>query len=169
MTDTANAKPTPKGLAKKDNYLAIYKANKNKNGAALQLRLHRDHECAFFEAAQQIDDMDSKNPYDWAKKIVVKLGETDIGKLLMLLEDKVETLKLYHQNEKGSKVIEVKKQTGNYKGYFLTISAAGKEYTDKEGKKVPAKSSRVSLPIGDDEAELMKIALKTAYSRMLGW
>lgn len=164
MTDTANAKPTPKGLAKKDNYLAIYKANKNKNGAALQLRLHRDHECAFFEAAQQVGDMDSATPYDWAKKIVVKLGDSDIGKLLMLLEDKVDTLKLYHQNDKGSKIIEMKKQTGNYKGYFLTISSAAKALGDK-----PAVNTRVSLPIGDDEAELMKIALKTAYSRMLGW
>lgn len=162
-------KTTPKGMAKKDNYLAIYKANKNTNGAALQLRLHRDHECAFFEAAQQIDDMDSANPYDWSKKIVVKLGDSDIGKLLMLLEDKVDSLKLYHQNEKGSKIVELKKQTGNYKGYFMTLSAAIKEGVDKEGNKVPAKNTRVSLPIGDDEAELMKIALKTAYSRMLGW
>lgn len=160
---------SPKNLAKKDNYLAIYKANKNTTGAALQLRLHRDFECAFFEAALQIDDMDSSNPYDWGKKIVVKLGESDIGKLLSLLEDKVDSLKLFHQNEKGSKIVEVKKQTGNYKGYFMTISASMKETVDKDGNKVPAKNTRVSLPIGDDEAELMKLALKTAYNRILGW
>lgn len=158
MTDTSVTTEPKKTMKKKENYLAVYKANGKKTGAALQLRLHHTGECAFFEAAPQVGEVDSDKPYDWGKKLVVKLGDGDIGKLLHLFNSGGAALKLYHENAKGNKIVELKKQTGNYSGYYLTISAQA------EGK-----NTRVGLPLSDDEVELMKLALGRAYLVMLGW
>lgn len=155
---------------RKKDYLGIHKANKGKTGACLQLRMHRDNDCAFMELARQIDDMDSAKPYDWANKIMIKLGESDIGKLLSVLRGTWRTkngnaLDLYHESAKGNKRINFAPQTNpDYPGFYLKVSCAEK---DKDGKALPLK--QVALPIGLDEAELMRLALERAYMLLLGW
>jgi hypothetical protein len=170
MTETNTEKQAmpvkaPKDAKRKD-FLGIYKANKNKNGAAAQLKLANDKSCLFLELARQVDDMKSAAPYDWKNtKILVKLGHTDIGKLLALFSGSLPRpekegepdLKLYHQTEKGTKVINIKRQ---HNGYYLEASSS-----DKATKA----NIKVALPISFDEAELLLIALRTGFSRILAW
>lgn len=161
---------SPKQKKKRKDYLGIHKANKNTTGACMQLRMHRDNECAFMELARQIDDMDSKAPYDWANKIMIKLGESDIGKLLSVIRGtwrtkKGDGLDLYHESQKGNKRISFAPQTNpDYPGFYLKVSCAE---NDKDGKPLPLK--QVALPISPDEAELMRLALERAYLLLLNW
>lgn len=161
-------------MARKRDFLGIYKANRNKNGAVAQFKLAGERvdargdkippSCMFLELAKQVRPMDDAKPYDWENtKITVKLGETDIGKLLSLLngtlplqeDPKKEDLMLFHQNQNGNKIIKFKKQS---RGYYMKVSV-------KEG----SKSDAIALPISWDEAELLKIALQRGYQIILGW
>lgn len=145
-------------------FVGIYKANKNKSGAVLQVKLANKRDCMFFELAKQVNEMDSSEPYDWKNtKITIKLGENDIGSLLSLFngtlplssEPRKEDLMLYHQNSKGNKVIKFKKQV---RGYYMQVSM-------KEGDR----QDRIQLPISWADAELIKVALTRGYEIMLGW
>jgi hypothetical protein len=148
----------------KKDYIGIYKANKNNNGAVAQWKLAQDKSCMFLELAKQVRPMEDSKPYDWdGTKIVVKLGETDIGKLLALFngilprseDPNKDDLMLYHQSEKGSKIVKLKIQE---RGYYLKVSI-------KEGDR----QDQIALPIAWDEAELLKIALTRGFTQMLGW
>lgn len=142
----------------------IYKANGKKTGAAAQFKMSHKDDCMFLECAAQIGDKDSSRPYDWNNKIIVKLGETDISKLLVYLglNKPSSPMKLFHESPGGgSKTIELKYQ--EYKsrpGYYLSVG---------HQKKKGDKPHRVSLPIGIDEAMLIKLGLELGFQIMLGW
>jgi len=160
-------------MAKKNDFIGIYKANKNNNGAVAQFKLGRELEdkngnayveCMFMELAKQVRPMRDSKPYDWENtKITVKLGVADIGKLLALFngalppntDPKEPDLFLFHKNSKGNKMIKLKKQS---RGYYMKVSVA-------EGDRKDA----VALPISWDEAELLKIGLTKGYQIILGW
>lgn len=151
-------------MADKD-YVGIYKPRKDiKGGAVAQVKIAKDRSCMFLEMARQTQPMDSPKPYDWENtRIAVKLGPTDIGKLLALFNSVLppnpdpskDDLELYHQNSKGNKVIKVKRQD---RGFYLKASM-------KEGDK----QESLAIPIAWDEAELVRIALDEGYRLMLGW
>lgn len=151
-------------MSKKD-FVGIYKPRKDiKGGAVAQFKLGSKRDCMFLELAQQTAPMDSERPYDWENtRIAIKLGATDIGKLLALFYGRIPPnpdkekgdLELFHKNEKGNKVIKIKQQPG---GYYLRVS-------QKEGEKQNA----IAIPISYDEAELVSIALRKGYELMLGW
>ena len=144
--------------------IGIYKPKKDMTGAVAQFKMAKDKECMFLELARQNAPMDSPKPYDWEKtKITVKLGHTDIGKLLALFNgtlpppreaDKPD-LELFHKNPKGSKVISLKRMPV---GFYLRTSI-------KEGERQDA----IALPLSPDEIELLRIGLRRAYELMLGW
>lgn len=151
-------------MAKKRDYVGIYKANKRNNGAVAQFKIAHLKDCMFLELAKQVRDMDDPKPYDWENsRITIKLGETDIGKLLSLFngtmplsdDPKKEDLMLFHKRESGNKVIKIKKQE---RGYYLKVSI------DEDGRK-----DAIAIPISWDEAELVKIALSRGYEIILGW
>ena len=151
-------------MARKRDFIGIYKANKNNNGAVAQFKLGSEKDCMFMELARQVRPMKDPKPYDWENtKVTVKLGDADIGKLLALFngnlplatDPKKEDLMLYHQNAKGNKIIKLKKQS---RGYYMKVSI-------KEGDR----NDSISLPISWDEVELLKIALNRGYQIILGW
>jgi hypothetical protein len=150
-------------MTKSNNFVGIYKANNNNTGAVVQFKMGSESDCMFMELAKQCRPMKDPKPYDWENtKVTVKLGDTDIGKLLALFngflveeDPKKEDLMLYHQNSKGNKIIKFKKQA---KGYYMKVSI-------KEGDR----NDSISLPISWDEAELIKIALTKGYEIILGW
>lgn len=151
-------------MAKKRDFIGVYKANKNNNGSVAQFKLAREHDCMFLELAKQVRPMTDPRPYDWENtKITVKLGESDIGKMLALFngtvapnpDPKKEDLMLYHQNEKGNKIIKFKMQD---RGCYLKVSM-------KQGDR----SEAIAIPLGWEDVELLKIALAMGYSKMLGW
>lgn len=151
-------------MARKRDFIGIYKANKNNNGSVAQFKLGSEKDCMFMELAKQHKGMRDPAPYDWANtKITVKLGESDIGKLLALFngnlplvsDPKKEDLMLYHQNSKGNKIIKLKKQA---RGYYMKVSV-------KEGDR----NDSITLPISWDEAELLRVGLTRGYEIILGW
>jgi hypothetical protein len=155
---------TDQSTARKRNYLGIYKPNKNNNGSVAQFKLGSQSDCMFLEMAKQVRPMDDPRPYDWENtRITIKLGETDIAKILALVcgawplqsDPQKEDLMLYHENAKGNKVIKFKKQD---KGYYMKVSMKEGERTDQ-----------ISIPISWDEAELLRIALTEGYRVILGW
>jgi hypothetical protein len=148
--------------------IGIYKANKNVSGSVAQFKMANDNGCMFLELAKQVGDMDSEAPYDWEKsKIIVKLGIPDITKMLAYFrsgeEDK--PLKLFHQNDKGSKSIEMQYQS-KYNSFYLKVSSKEKK---KDGDKVVEELKSVAVPISIDEVELLRVGMNRAIELILGW
>lgn len=134
----------------------IYKANNKGTGSAAQFQLGSKKDCVFLELANQIRPKDDAKPYDWEGKVIVKLGQTDIGKLLHLFSSNLDGVELFHKNDKGNKVV---KFTAQENGFYLKVSS-------KEGDGAPIS---ISLPISWDEAHLLKLVLERAFIIMLGW
>lgn len=143
--------------------IAIYKANSKKTGSAAQFKIARDKRCMFLEMAKQLDD----KAFDWSTKIVIKLSETDITKMLALfngtwpisMNANEADLKLFHENAKGNKIISLKKQTNpKYPGFYMSVSVSEGELKDK-----------ISIPLSPDEVEYVKIGLTKAIEAILGW
>ena len=140
--------------------IGIYKANKRMTGSVAQFKMGNRNDCMFLEVAKQTGPMDSPKPYDWVNsKIVVKLGTTDICKLLAFfrLSAPASPLKLFHKNDTGSKIIEIKWQE-KYSNYYLSISS--KAGDDRK---------QVAVQIGLDEVELLAVGFKRAIEIILGW
>lgn len=158
-------------IMKRRGQIGIYKANKRESGSVAQFEMSRNNDCMFLEMAKQHAPMDSSKPYDWDNKIIVKLGHTDICKILAFFSPQMmyysrppEPLKLFHQNDKGSKGIELKWQEREWQGkktysYYLTVSS-------KVGDADPLK---ISVPIGLDEVEYLKVGFAKALELILGW
>lgn len=144
--------------------IAVYKPNPKKTGSVAQFKLSSNRDCMFVEVANQIAPKDSSAPYDWANKIIVKLGDTDICKFLAYfnLNRPGAPLKLYHRSPDGTnKTIEIKWQEFNGKeSYYLSIS-----HQKIKGER----ANRVSIPIGLDEIEYLKIGFRKALEIFLEW
>jgi hypothetical protein len=123
-----------------------------------------NNDCMFLECANQTGEMKSSKPYDWENKIIVKLGESDICKMLAYfrLHQPGAPLKLYHKTPGGgNKGIELKWQ--EYKGrqsYYLTVTH------QKQSGGLP---NKVNTPIGLDEVEYLKVGFKKALVTFLNW
>lgn len=148
-----------------EQHIAIYKANRRGQGAAAQFKISKQKRCMFLEMAKQ----NGEKSFDWeGSKIVVKLGPTDITKMLAVLNHnwplsdnfpREPDLKLYHENPKGNKAIHLSKQRNeNYPGFFMQVSISEGDRRD-----------RINLPISLDEAEYLKIGFSKAVEIILGW
>lgn len=157
-------------MARRD-YVGIYKPKRNyangTGGAVAQFKLGAQRDCMFLELAKQTDAMDSPRPYDWENtRISIKLGIADIGKLLSLFngtwplaaDPQKPDLDIFHVNAKGNKALKIKKQD---RGYYLKASISEKGETNRQDS--------IAIPIGWDEAELIRLALERGYTIMLGW
>jgi hypothetical protein len=152
--------------------IGIYKANKRKSGSVAQFKMGSKNDCMFLELAKQVRDMDDSKPYDWENtKIIVKLGITDITKMLAYFSPQLmyyrtppAPLKLFHKTKTGSKTIELKWQSNEYQGkttysYYLSVSS-------KQGSTDPM---RIACPISLDEVELLKVGFTRALEIILAW
>jgi len=145
--------------------IAIYKANPKNTGSVAQFKMANNNDCMFLEVAKQCGDQKGSKPYDWANKIIVKLGEADICKMLAYfrLYQPSSPLKLYHETPKGggNKGIELKWQEYNGRqSYYLTVS-------HQKGKgELP---NKVNVPIGLDEVEYLVVGFTKALGIFLGW
>ncbi len=144
--------------------IGIYKANTKGTGSVAQFKMANNNDCMFLECANQIGEMKSSKPYDWTNKIIVKLGEADLCKMLAYfrLHQPGSPLKLYHQTPGGgNKGIELKWQEYNGRqSYYLTVTH------QKEKGGTP---NRVNTPIGLDEVEYLRIGFEKALAIILNW
>ncbi len=154
----------------------LYKPRQNGEGGAIQLQLSykKDNErepwMVFLEAAKQSGKNDKGNDtFDWDNKIVVKLGENDLGEMISVLEGRKDAVggergTLFHNTPGGgNKVIGFQAaidNDGNRTGYYLNISA---QSADKKT------SSKVGIVIHHHEASLFLVLLKRAVERSYCW
>lgn len=140
--------------------LCFYKARSGPDisgGSAIQMQLGSNKDCIFLEIAKQIAAKGAESRmFDWDNKLRVKLGQADIGKMLEFIDGRAgETLDLFHQNEKGNKVIKL---AANDRGIYMKISS-------KEADKMDS----VAITLAWDEARLTKLALEKGFQTILGW
>jgi hypothetical protein len=130
--------------------LSFYKPNKRGTGAAVQFDFNPEKECLFLEAAKQTGEQ----AFGWDKKLVLKIGVTDAGKILALLYGKAEKADLFHDPTKS------KSSDGKIKNTALSMQKGGFGYFLKDA---------VQLALSDDEAIVLRLMLETAVRRIYGW
>jgi len=145
--------------------IGIYKANPKKTGSVAQFKMSHKNDCMFLEMAPQIREMDNSKPYDWDNKIVIKLGITDMTKMMAYFRPQIiypksppNPLKLFHKTSRGSKSIELKWQP-KYNNYYLSVSAK-----DEDSDPI-----RIAVPISLDEVELLMVAFARGIEIILAW
>jgi len=136
---------------------AIYKPNQRNSGAAIRFNFNPEKGAIFLDAAQQTGE----KQFDWDNKIIMKLGLSDIGTILALLQNRTTEAKLFHKSEKATSSFELSPRNEPDRApYVLFISR--QEAADKSIRKV-------SLPITHAEVAILEVALHTATSRIIGW
>ncbi len=141
--------------------LEFYKPNRESHGAAVQFDLAVDKQCIFLEASNQ----NGEHSFDWQNKLVVKLDIVDVGKLLAVLNRAAGQTKIFHDPSKRegyagttlNNTIEFMK--GTQYGFYLKISQQSSDRSVKA----------VSLPLSDDEAQVLRVLLEKAIERIYGW
>ena len=143
--------------------LSFYKPNRRGTGAAMQFDFNEKRECVFLEAAKQ---QGAEQKFDWANKIIFKLGVTDIAKILAVLEGGVEKADLFHDPSK-SKLAAL----GNVKNTALNVQkGAGFGYYLKLSIQLASGGvDAVQLALAEDEAVLLRVMLKRAIERIYNW
>ncbi len=146
-----------------ENKLKIYKPNRTSTGGAIQLDLNEAKRCVFLEAASQKSG--EEQGFDWASKIVFKLSDTDISKIIAALDNRVKAINIFHDPGKSKFVSETEIKNsaiainkGEY-GYFFKASTQSKDGAVKA----------VQLPLSEDEAVLLSTLLKHALVKISGW
>ncbi len=145
----------------------IYKPRKENKGGASTWSLptknknkeedKRRNESMFLEMSQQIGEKE----FDWKNKLIMKLGISDIGSLISVLEKRENETKLFHENSKGNSTLEFKKYLDKNKqdrGWILTM-----------GIKREDKLTRVSHSITRAEGAILLILLRQAVLQIYDW
>lgn len=145
--------------------IGIYKPNPKGNGSVAQFKIGGNDDCMFLECANQNAPMKSPKPYDWENKIIVKLGESDLCKMLAYfgMHKPGAPLRLHHETPGGgNKQVELKWQEYNGRSqYYMTVS--------HQLEKGQPPKTRVSFSLGLDEVEYLKIGFKKALEKILAW
>lgn len=145
-THNASNNGTPNNNGTSGTYapkLGFYHPTQSGGGAAmrLDLKLTRGSDsCFFLELAPQktaaTRDGGGRSPatFDWEKKLIVKLGFTDVCEFLTVLEGRADKVGgqrngLFHDNGKASAVISLQRNTEKG-GYSLGVSKKSKEGGD---------------------------------------
>lgn len=108
--------------------------------------------CLFFEIARAIPDSDKM---DWANKINMKIGVTDIGKIIAGLKAR-EEIKIFHENSAGSSTLNISEgQPGTYSFMF----------SRKAGESI----NRASIYLNKEDMNVFLLLLTNGLLPMLGW
>jgi len=110
--------------------------------------------CMFFEIARAKEGTDRM---DWDNKINMKIGVSDIGKILAGLKSRSE-IKIYHENSRGSSTLNIAEgqQPGTY--------AFG--FSKKEGQN---DANRAMIYLNAEDMNVFLILLEAGLPQMLGW
>lgn len=148
----------------------MYKARPDGGGAASQFEFSKEKKCIFFEIAPQLPLKDNNgNPtFDWAKKLIFKMGVVDMGEILSVLQnvkngagpkdkDTEKYRGLFHSNKEGNAILKFEK--GMYSGYYIGLSV-------KKGASDPFNFKHA---ISDGEAVVLNILLTDAIRTIYSW
>ena len=138
----------------------VYKPNREGKGAAVQFDLNAGKQAVFLEAAAQEGE-----GFNWRDKIVVKLSDVDLGKVLAVLNGRSGQAKIFHDPSKregyvgGALNTTVELLKGSQYGFFLKVSQQSGDRSVKA----------VALGLAEDEAQVLRVLLEKAVERMYGW
>jgi len=164
----------------------VYKPNKEKSGAASRLEMkivseersgkdgkeytYRDVQMFWVASPQTGIDSNGNASFSWkdsndTKSITLKLGETDIGELLAVLDgEKPEAGKvggkfpgIFHQNARGNTTFSFKRAEGQ--GYYIRLA--------KKPKGGQLTEVKHTLSFG--EGQVLKVLLKRAVEQKYQW
>lgn len=162
----------------------IYKPKKTKDGSASKFQIKVTQQKfgpetnLFLQSSHQTgEDAQGNSTFAWKDEkrcVTMKLGETDIGELLSVLngqkggcgtkDDKGMWKGLFHQNDRGSTVLQFSalppREEGGVHSYGLRISAKRKDAD---------KPVMVQHMISVSEGEILKVLLQDTVSRMYRW
>lgn len=101
----------------------IYKPTKSGKGGAFKFNLHKDGKFSFLKGAPQIGKIGGEKVFGWDVDgcVNAKMSADDLAGLLTVIMRFESSVSLYHQTQKGNKVIEFK-HVPDRKGYSLKIS-----------------------------------------------
>lgn len=140
-------------------HYAFYKPTKSGKGAAAQFKLTVPKDSVFVEAANQDSSSPDAKKFLWDDKVNIKLGMTDLEKLIYGLGTKND-IELFHQSTSGTSTVKLKNQADSkYGGFYITLTSKAKDGDLK----------KVGLPISDSEAVGLRLALQAAFVKILGW
>jgi len=144
-------------------YFNIYKPlQKADAGAALQFSYDAFKRGIFLEAARQNGaklEIGSKDQFDWAGKIVFKIGVPDIGRMLLLFAGREQVAKCLHSQNGRTSVLEITQ--GEYNGkpnFSLKIS-----------RTFEGKTAGTQMYLSQEEFSLLAHFVRESLTRMMGF
>ncbi|MFH0973837.1 MAG: hypothetical protein V1817_03575 [Candidatus Micrarchaeota archaeon] len=151
--------------AKYTNRFAIYKARRAGGGAALRFDFNPSREAVFAEFAPQRGG--AEREFDWENKMVFKLGVSDIGKILVALEGKTNSLDLYHDPTKSAGGAA---SAGGARNAALAVTRTERGFLFKLSQQAADGGVRaLSVNVSEDEAALLRILLARAVEHVFAW
>lgn len=146
----------------------IYKPRRDGGGCASGWELGSKKDAVFLAVAGQIGKMEGEDnaKFDWANKLQMKLGVTDIGEIVACLERRqkgIGPLKdgkhrgLFHKNASGTATLLF--EEGQSGGWYMKIGI------QRTGGTV--QNLTHSLTFG--EGATLLVLLRVAVERMYGW
>jgi hypothetical protein len=152
------------------NNFKIYRAKPDGNGVATQFCFAKEKESIFIEMAKQLSGKDDNENaiFDWKNKIIFKLGMTDIGEILSVLQniklgvgpkdkDSENYKGLFHSNDKGNSILKFEKN--KYGGFYIGLSV----------KKEGLDPVNLKHTISSGEATILNILLDRAVGLIYDW
>lgn len=137
--------------------LPIYKPNARGTGGVFRFELNLQKSALFVDAAPQ----SGEKQFDWARKLTMKWGLSDIGATLAVLQGRQTEAKLFHQSDKSNSAYEIVARDDPQRApYFLSLSR--QDGSDRSVRKV-------GVPLTHAEAAVLEAALRGAVTRLLEW
>lgn len=141
--------------------LSFYKPNKTLQGAACQFDFAIDKEAIFLEMAKQKEE----RSFDWANKLIFKLAEVDIAKILLVLKGKTKMANLFHDPNKGNYA-----SSEDTKNNALVVQLTDYGYQFKlSQQQKDGKVNAYQINLSADEAMLLEIMMEESIRKMYKW
>ncbi len=164
MNDTTTDAPAKREFKKKP-YWNVYKPlSKDGAGAALQFSYDAFKRAIFLEATQQKGaklPIGDKNQFDWDNKIVFKIGVTDIGKLLPLLNGREKKVTCLHSQPDSGRTSVLEVIAGVYQDK--------PNFQVKLSRTADGNTQRVSMFFSQEEMGILAHFIRESLTRMLGF
>ena len=147
---------------------SIYKPRRDGGGCASGWELNAEKEAVFLEVAAQVGTMQGEDNarFDWPNKLIMKLGVTDIGEILALLERRQKGIGpqkdgrhrgLFHKTAAGSTTLSFE-ESQQQPGWHLRIGV------QKTGSDVQSHSHSITPGEGATLLVLMRLAIERIYA-----
>lgn len=132
--------------------LTFWKANNKESGAAAILQYSEERNAVFLQMMPQ----DGERSFDNNAKITAKLNASDLSAMLSVATGNLpdcgkDGKGLYHQNDKGSSIINLSRyeSKGEFVGWYLSLSV-----------KRDNNDTRLSVLIQPSEIEMLRVYLE---------